>query len=190
MTRTVVWVTGIGLLIAASAIDASAQMTMGTFKGYLTGHVGVVTSGDVTNERVTAGASVAVHETNGWGAEVDFGRATDVDASRQVLDLATYFVNAAWVKPQGVVRPFGLAGAGILQTDGCISICTATSPRTYDLGFNAGGGVFLAMRDFAGIRADVRYFFSSTDHPELQRPGNFAFWRVSVGATFMWVIVP
>lgn len=176
-------------VLVSSARDARAQMTMGTFKGYLTGHVGAVTGGDVTSERMAAGASVAVHESNGWGAEIDFGRSTDVTANRQLLDLTTYFVNAALLKPAGRIRPFGLVGVGIMQVDGCGSPCGAT-PRSYDLGISVGGGTFVAVSDVAALRADARYFFSSADHPELGRPNNLAYWRVSIGATFMWAIVP
>jgi hypothetical protein len=187
MKRSVVSVLGVCALIVVSANDARAQMTMGTFKGYLTGHVGMVAGGDVTNERIVAGASAAVHESDGWGAEIDFGRATDVAGSRQALDLTTYLVNAAWVKPAGLVRPFVVAGAGIMQVDGCTA-CTGAS-RTYDFGVSVGGGAFINLNDVAALRADARYFFSSADHPELRRPDNLAFWRVSIGATLMWAIV-
>lgn len=189
MKRSVVWVLGVCVLMAASAVDARAQMTMGTFKGFLTGHVGALTGGDVTNERIAAGASVSVHEATGWGAEIDFGRSTDVTAGSQLLDLTTYVVNAAWVKPTGVLRPFASAGAGIFQVDGCLSPCGA-APRSYDLGFSVGGGTFITVTDYAGFRADARYFFSPADHPELRRPDDVKFWRVSVGATFMWSILP
>lgn len=189
MKRSVMLLAGVCAVIVSSASEASAQMTMGTFKGYLTGHVGVVTGGDVTNERMAAGASVAVHESNGWGAEIDFGRSTDVTANRQLLDLTSYFVNASLIKPTGVIRPFAIAGAGIMQVDGCVSPCL-TTPRTYDLGISVGGGTFITVTDVAALRADARYFFTSADHPELGRPDNLGFWRVSVGATFMWAIVP
>lgn len=182
MKRSVVVGICVGLSLLASAVDARAQMTMGTFKGYLTGHVGVVTADDVTNERIAAGASIGVQESNGWGAEVDFGRSTDVDAAHQSLDLTTYFVNAAWVKPRGIIRPFGTVGAGILQIE--------SSARTNDLGLSAGGGTFLVINDVAALRADARYFFSMAEHPELRRPDNFGFWRISIGATFMWAIIP
>ncbi len=101
MKRSVVLVLGVCMLIAASASDARAQMTMGTFKGYFTGHIGAMTGGEVTSARTAAGASVAVHEANGWGAEIDFGRSTGVSTRPPVLDLTTYLVNAAWVKPAG-----------------------------------------------------------------------------------------
>jgi len=189
MKPTIAVLLGVCVAIVASANDAHAQMSMGTFQGFLTGHVGAVTGGDVTSARMVAGASMAVHEASGWGAEIDFGRATDVGAPRQLLDLTSYFVNAAWVKPRGTVRPFGLAGAGIMQIDGCVLPCRI-DPRTYELGVSIGGGTYVTVTDFAALRADARYFMSTADHPELSRPGNLAFWRLTVGATFMWVIVP
>lgn len=189
MKRSVMLILGVCVLIAASVGDARAQMTMGMFRGYFTGHIGAVTGGDVTGARPAAGASVAVHEASGWGAEVDFGRSTDVSTRGPVLDLTTYFVNAAWVRPAGMIRPFGSAGVGILQIDGCGARCGLVS-RTYDAGISAGGGAFVALSDLAGLRGDVRYFFSAADHPDLSRPDNLAFWRVSIGATFLWAIVP
>lgn len=188
MKRSLFSIVGVCVVLVASASEARAQMTMGTFKGYFTGHVGAVTGGDVSEERMSAGASIAVHENTGWGAELDFGRATDVVAGPQLLDLTTYVVNAAYVQNRGLVRPFAIAGAGIFQVDGCVSPCPIP-PRTYDLGMSVGGGAFIAATDYAGIRADARYFFSFADHPELRRPDNIGFWRLSIGATFMWAII-
>lgn len=189
MKRSVVRVLVVCAMVATGAADARAQMSMGTFKGYLTGHVGAVGGGDVTNERLTGGLSVAVHERDGMGAEIDFGHTSDLTSGRQRLDLNTYMVSASFVKPLGTIRPFAVAGAGIVQINGCDSPCTIAA-RTYDLGFNAGGGSFLAVTDALGLRADARYFFSGAEHRDLHRPDNFGYWRLSIGATFMWSIVP
>lgn len=189
MNRSVVWVLVVCALVATGATDARAQMSMGTFKGYLTGHVGAVAGGEVTKERISGGVSVAVHERDGMGAEIDFGHTSDVTSGRQLFDLNTYMVSASFVKPIGTVRPFAVVGAGIMQIDGCDSPCT-TAARTYDLGLSAGGGAVLAVSDIFGLRADARYFFSGADHPDLHRPDNFTYWRVTIGATFMWSIVP
>ena len=176
------------VVVALTAIDARAQMSMGSFKGYLTGHVGTIAGGELTNERLVAGASVSVQEQGGWGAEIDFGHASDALSGRQRLDINTYLVNASWVRPHGLVRPFGVVGAGVLQIDGC-DPCNGDT-RTHDVGFSAGGGAFLVVNDWAGARADVRYVVSPGDHANLGRPDGFSFWRISVGATFMWDIKP
>ncbi len=177
-------------LVALTASDGFAQSrAMGSFHGLFTGHIGAAAGDDVSEARLTAGASVSVQEGNGWGAELDFGRTSDARSGVQILDLTTYMVNALWIKPEGTIRPFGLAGAGIMQINGCDSPCDR-SPTTYDLGLNLGGGVQVVLHEAFGVRGDVRYFFASADHPDLQRPDNFGFWRISLGATFMWAISP
>lgn len=178
MTRIVVWTLAAVLL---SVVDARAQL----FQGYLTGHIGGITGPDLSDPKVTGGASVAIQEETGWGAEIDFGHTTDAVSDRQVLDVDTYFVNASWVKPTGLIRPFAIAGGGVMQVNGCDAPCNR-SARTYDLGLSGGGGVYVALHDLFGLRADARYFFSSADHSDLRRPDNFSFWRLSIGATFMW----
>jgi opacity protein-like surface antigen len=189
MRDRAVWMLLSVAMLAASATDARAQMSMETFKGYLTGHVGQITSGDVTNERLTFGGSVAVHDGTGWGAELDLGHTADVTSGRQLLDVTTYLVNAAWVKPAGIVRPFALLGAGVMQVSGCDVPCTIAA-KTYDFGLNVGGGTFLAVNDAVAFRADARYIFSTADHRDIGRPDNFTFWRVSAGITYMWSAAP
>ena len=175
------------LLIAA---DGQAQSrAMGSFQGLFTPHIGVTEGGDVTDPRLTWGASVAVHEQDGWGAELDFGRASDTEAGSLELDLTTYMVNASWVRPAGSIRPFGLGGIGVMQVTGCTTPCTRAS-TTYDLGLTAGGGVLAVINDWVGVRGDVRFFFASADHFDLGRPDNLNFWRVSMGVTLMWSILP
>jgi hypothetical protein len=88
------------VIILAGADHAQAQsIRMGTFRGFLTGHVGLAAGGELSDPRLTAGGSVSVQEQDGWGAELDFGRADDALASGQELDITTYMVNGSWVRP-------------------------------------------------------------------------------------------
>lgn len=176
-------------LVALGASDARAQMSMGSFKGYFTGHVGTNAGEHLSNENLVAGASVAVQEQSGWGAELDVGHSADATAGRQVLDITTYSVNASWVRPRGIIRPFGIAGGGVMHVNGCDAPCSRAA-RTYDFGLSAGAGAYAALHEMFGLRADVRYFYSTADHRDLRRPDNFSFWRISFGATVMWAIVP
>ena len=177
-------------LIALTASNGFAQNPrMGSLLGLFTAHIGVATGGEVSDARMTPGFSVSAQEHDGWGAEFDFGRASDARSGVQILDLTTYMLNASWVKPYGSLRPFGSAGAGVVQVNGCDSPCQRAA-TTYDLGFNLGGGMFAVFNDTFGVRGDVRYFFASADHPDLRRPDNFGFWRISIGATLTWAIVP
>jgi hypothetical protein len=176
------------LLTTASAAPAQTR-AMGTCGGFFTPFLGATAGGAVTQARMTFGASVSVQEQDGWGAELDFAHAGNTEAGRQVLDLTTYMVNASWVKPDGLIRPFGVAGGGVMQINGCDAPCTRAA-TTYDFGLSAGGGVLAVLNDTIGVRGDVRYFFASADHVDLRRPDNFSFWRVSVGVTLMWAILP
>ena len=189
MKRIVVFAMCVCGLVAAGVTRAEAQMSMGAFRGYLTGHAGWATGGDVSSPVFTPGISVSVQEESGWGAEFDFGYAADLDAGRQQLDVATYMFNGNWIQPKGRVRPFVAAGAGVIQADGCDFPCTRPA-RTFDLGINAGGGAVVAVNDLVAVRGDARYFRTLADHPDLRRPDNFGFWRVSLGVSLAWVISP
>ena len=182
------WAAAIAVVLAAGAPAQAQSRAMGSFGGYFTPFLAVAAGGDVSNPRITFGASVAVQEQNGWGAELDFGHSNEVEAAGIIVDATTYMVNASWVKPEGLIRPFATVGGGIVQLDGC-GFCNGPS-RTYDLGWTAGAGVIALVNDVVGVRGDARYFFASADHFDLQRPDNFNFWRISAGVTLMWVMMP
>lgn len=174
--------------LAAGAAPVAAQ-GMGAFQGYFTGQAAFAAGGDLSQAVFTPGAVVSVQEQNGWGAEFDFAYSADAEAGPQQLDVATYMFNGNWVQPSGRVRPFASLGAGVMQVEGCNAPCPRPA-KTYDLGVNAGGGAFYTVNDLIGVRGDVRYFRTLADHPDLNRPSKFGFWRVSVGVTLMWAIVP
>jgi hypothetical protein len=175
-------------LLALVAVDAHAQMSMGTFHGYLTGHIGSMLGGDVSGAKTSGGGSVSVQETTGWGAEFDFGRATGVEVDAQDLAITTYMVNMAYIYPYTKIRPFAIAGGGVTQVNGCRA-CNHSS-ETFDLGLSAGGGIFLLANDVIGMRADARYFWSGGEHADLGRPDNLSHWRITVGFTYLWSIAP
>lgn len=189
LTTKLPCVTAIAFLAAFGSTAHAQSRAMGSFAGFFTPFFGVTAGGEVTQANIALGASVSVQEQDGWGAELDFAHAGESEAGRQVLDLTTYMVNASWVRPFGFIRPFGVAGGGVMQIDGCEAPCTR-SAKTYDFGVTVGGGVLAVLNDTIGVRGDVRYFFSGADHVDLQRPANFAFWRVSMGVTLMWAILP
>lgn len=181
----------IGVVMAAALVllaarESTAQtMSMGSFHGYFTGFIGETTGGSVDDSRMTAGGSVSVQETTGWGAEFDFGRTTDTVVNGRELDLTTYMFNMTYVRPFRKIRPFAAVGGGVHQVDDGHLLA-----KTYDLGISAGGGAFLLANDMFGIRADARYFFNLGEHPELARPDRFGHWRVSIGVSYLWTVAP
>jgi hypothetical protein len=179
----------IAFIVVFGSTAHAQSNAMGSFAGFFTPFVGVTAGGEVTQGNMALGASMSVQEPDGWGAELDFAHAGNTEVGRQVLDLTTYMVNASWVRPVGFIRPFGAAGGGIMQIEGCDAPCTRAA-TTYDFGVTAGGGVLAVLNDTVGVRGDARYFFSAADHVDLRRPDNVSFWRVSIGVTLMWAILP
>jgi opacity protein-like surface antigen len=175
-------------LVAFSATNAQAQMSMGSFHGYLTGHIGGVLGGDVSDVRTSGGVSVSMQESTGWGAEVDFGHASSVNVNSVPLDITTYMVNMTFVTPYQRIRPFASAGGGLSQVSGCVAC--GHDAKTFDLGLSAGAGVFVLTNDVIAIRADARYFWSGAEHPDLGRPDNLTHWRLSIGLTYLWTVAP
>ena len=131
---------------------------------------------------------MAVLEQSGWGAELDFGYADSGDESGEGLDAQSYMVNVIGVWPKGKLRPFGVAGAGGFARAPAWPAAPASAKWT-DFGFTGGGGVQYLFSDLFGVRADARYFTALGDHPDPVRQ-NLSYWRIAVGATFLWAIAP
>jgi opacity protein-like surface antigen len=167
---------------------ARAQMTMGAFRGLATGHLGAALGNDDAGNALSVGASVAVLEEGGWGAEFDFGYADSGDAADGALEAQSYMLNVIGVLPRGRLRPFGVAGAGVIHAQTCVAACPASTAWT-DFGFSGGGGLQYIVSDAFGVRADARYFTALGDHPDPARQ-NLSYWRIAVGATFLWAIAP
>lgn len=189
MRRMWVYAIAVSAMLVFGAPRAEAQSAMDSFHGYLTGQAAWASGGDVTSPVFMPGFSVAVQESNGWGAEFDFGYGADTEAGRQQLDVASYMFSASWIQRRGRLRPVAVAGVGIMQIDGCNAPCTIAA-KTYDLGVNVGGGAVFLLNDTWALRGDVRYFTSFAEHADLQRPDGFGYFRYSVGLTFLWAIAP
>lgn len=187
--RRIVLSVAVVAAVLAGASRAHAQSSMDAFHGYFTAQAGWASGGDVTSPVFMPGMAVSVQEYNGWGAEFDFSYAADADSGLQELDLATYMFNGSYIQPRGRWRPFVSAGVGIMQIDGCNTPCNRAA-QTYDLGINGGGGLLYTVNDVVAARGDLRYFKSFAEHPDLQRPDGFGFFRLSIGVTFMWTILP
>ena len=176
----------LGVLLAPA--PARAQMSMGAFRGQATGHIGTALGNGEAGDALSVGASVAVLESSGWGAEFDFGYANSGDDPGDGLDAQSYMLNVIGVWPTGRLRPFGLAGVGAIRARTCVARCASTETWT-DLGFTGGGGLQYRFNDIFGVNADARYFTALADYPDATRAG-LSYWRIAVGATFLWAIAP
>jgi len=173
-----------GLLLGAPS-RAVAQMSLGPISGVLTGHIGTATGGDGAGTTLSAGASVAVVEESGWGVELDAGFANDDSGRTGGLSMQSYILNVLAVWPRGQLRPFVAAGAGALRATRCTTACPNTTTWT-DFALSAGGGLQYLFNETWGLRGEVRYISTVSDHPDPPRSSGIGLWRVAVGGTFLW----
>lgn len=175
-------------LVAAIALALPAAASAQTF---LTPYAGATTGGDAPTSKATGGVSLMFVKT--VGIEVDFGYTPDFFDENDDLSLVadsnvtTLMANLAIAPGEGPVRPYGVAGLGLLRT----RIETGDlleDVDTNDLGLSLGGGVIGMFSDNVGVRGDVRYIRrlqDPEDDDELDlEVGDFHFWRVTGGVTF------
>jgi hypothetical protein len=81
------------------------------------------------------------------------------------------------------VRPYALAGLGVLRTK-----VTSPPQTNSELGFDIGAGVMGYLSNHVGLRGDVRYFRNiqdnSTPNSASVSFGQFHFVRASIGVVF------
>jgi hypothetical protein len=172
---------------------ATAAQTVGTgFTGFATLFVGGAHGGDVRGTGWTPGVSVAVIETSGFGAEVDLSHVREFDSDRFAesgITSLTFNAVGMWPRPEALLRPYLLGGAGLLRVRACVPDCQLVVSRT-DWAIDAGGGAYAIINEFVGVRGDIRYFRYLQRHRDLPLSDNgfFDFWRTSVGVVVSWPI--
>jgi hypothetical protein len=176
--------------IMSAAPGATSAQTVIKYSGLLTPHTGVTTGDDAEDPGFTYGVSLAVVDRNGWGAELDVAHATTVgNLGFGDTGLTSGLLHVLYISPRGVVRPFGVVGAGLMRLSG-IRQADGDTSRT-DWAFSLGGGVHVPMTELLSIRGDVRYQRFFERHPDVQaNVSAFGVWRLSAGLTFDWPMEP
>lgn len=130
-----------------------------------------------------------------FGAEFDFGYTNNFYASNGTVVTKSNLITAMPALVIGIpiggttgggVRPYFLAGAGLLRRD--VDINTVTSVSSNDFGYELGGGVMGYFSDHVGLRGDLRYFRNFKADIDLSgvdiERGTFNFGRASLGVLF------
>lgn len=178
------------LALAAFHATAAAQTTI-AYAAIFTPHLGVTAGDDVRGAGLTAGASLAVVQSDGWGAEVDVAYANAIDGEGvENSGLTSGMVNVLYVWPRTGIQPFGVAGLGMLRLSAARAPDGGLTTRT-DFGLMFGGGVHAPITELVGFRADVRYVRFLDDRPNVPAAsGVFGTWRIAAGVTLNWPLEP
>ncbi len=189
---------------AAAPRTASADWTLTPFLGWnFGGSADVTGSGgpgfkDKFEKKLDYGASLTGMGGGPIGFEVDFGYSPNFFESSTTAsgvrftsssNVTTLTGNLVIGGHTGNVRPYAVAGIGLLRTN-VQDFAEVFSVNTKnDFGLDVGAGVAGFFSDHVGLRGDVRYFrgfrgTSDSDNPTGIALGDFKFWRGSLGVSF------
>jgi opacity protein-like surface antigen len=189
-------IAALALVIAPSAAWAD---------GYFVPFIGANFGGEVgrplsetvdDRNRMTYGFGVGGMAGGIFGAEFDFGYTRNFYAKDGAVVTKSNLITAMPALVIGIpvggqsgvgIRPYVLAGAGLLRRD--LDFNTLDTVSRNDFGYVLGGGVMGYFTDHVGLRGDLRYFRNfkvddfDIDNVDFDK-GTFNFGRASVGVLF------
>jgi hypothetical protein len=145
------------------------------------------------NGRAGIGTQVGAMGKGIIGGELDFGWSpsffgtTNDFGNNSVIDvMGNVIVGIPIGGTHGAgLRPYVTAGLGLLRTQIDGGTVATVSSSNNDLGWNAGAGLMGYFSDHFGLRGDVRYLRNIQNNSTADNinfdPGNFHFWRASIG---------
>lgn len=193
----------LSMTIAALALAIAPSVAWAD--GYVVPFIGANFGGDIgkpLNETVTErnrftyGFGVGGMAGGIFGAEFDFGYTPNfyvkngsfVTKSNLITAMPALIIGIPiGGQKGGGVRPYAVAGAGLMRRD--LDFNTLDSISSNDWGYQLGGGVMGYFSDHVGLRGDYRYFRNfKVDAFDLQNVdfnrGTFNFSRASIGVLF------
>jgi opacity protein-like surface antigen len=199
------WLVTASIVAVASAAaprTASADWTLTPFVGWnFGGSADVNGNGGSTfsnkfEKKLDYGASLTGMGAGLLGFEVDFGYSPnffETSASTTGFrftnksNVTTLTGNVVVGGNSGSVRPYALAGVGLLRTNVQDFAGQFSVNSKNDFGMDVGGGVMGFFSNNVGLRGDVRYFrgFRGTSsNASGITLSDFKFWRGSLGVSF------
>jgi opacity protein-like surface antigen len=190
------------LSTAIAALALAIMPSMAFADGYFVPFIGANFGGDVgrplsetvdDRNRMSFGFGVGGMAGGIFGAEFDFGYTHNFYASDGTVVTKSNLITAMPALVIGIpiggqsgvgIRPYVLAGAGLLRRD--LDVGTIDTLSRNDFGYTVGGGIMGYFSDHVGLRGDLRYFRNfKVDDIELTgvdfERGTFNFGRASLG---------
>ena len=193
----------VAVVSAAAPPAASADWTFTPFIGWNFGGsadvngTGGSTFSNKFEKKLDYGASLMSKGAGPMGFEIDFGYSPNFFASTTAggfqfagsSNVTTLMGNLVVGAGSGGVRPYAVAGVGLLRTNVQDLAGVFSANTKNDFGLDIGGGVMGFFSPNVGLRGDVRYFrgfrgTSDSGNPAGLALGDFKFWRGSLGVSF------
>lgn len=192
----------VALVSGAAPRTASADWTLTPFVGWNFGGsadvngTGGSTFSNKFEKKLDYGASLMSMGGGPIGFEVDFGYSPNFFESSTTgtgfqftskSNVTTLTGNVVVGGRTGSVRPYAVAGVGLIRTNVQDFREVFSANTKNDFGLDVGGGVMGFFSNNIGLRGDVRYFrgFRGTsDNRAGLGLSDFKFWRGSLGVSF------
>lgn len=192
----------VALVSGAAPRTASADWTLTPFIGWNFGGsadvngTGGSTFSNKFEKKLDYGASLMSMGGGPIGFELDFGYSPNFFESSTTgtgfqftskSNVTTLTGNVVVGGRTGSVRPYAVAGVGLIRTNVQDLREVFSANTKNDFGLDVGGGVMGFFSNNIGLRGDVRYFrgFRGTsDNAAGLGLSDFTFWRGSLGVSF------
>jgi opacity protein-like surface antigen len=152
-------------LVLAATGEARAQGFISPFAGYnFGGDAGCPQITGCQNNQFNWGVTLGVTGSV-FGFEEEFAYAKDFFGSSPGFSssVLTVMTNVMLIPNVGPVRPYALAGLGLIKTHIELSPSSLFSGDNNGFGWDVGGGVMVLFARHFGVRGDLRYFHSFQD---------------------------
>jgi opacity protein-like surface antigen len=154
-------------LLLGSASAARAQGFISPFIGFnFGGDAGCPEISGCEDKNLNLGVGIGAMG-NVFGTELEFGYARNFfgDVPGLSSNVLTLMGNVMLAPKFGPVRPFVLAGVGLIKSHAELTGSGLLETDNNQFGWNVGGGLMAFFGDHVGVRGDVRYFHSFQDLP-------------------------
>lgn len=148
-----------------TATPARAQGFISPLIGYdFGGDSGCPNLSDCQDKKLNVSVSVgAMGNVFGFEEEIAYAPNFFGEAPGLSSSVLTAMSNLMLVPNLGPVRPYVLAGIGLIKTHVELTPASVFTTDNNSLGWDVGGGLILLVGDHVGVRGDLRYFHSFQD---------------------------
>jgi hypothetical protein len=150
-----------GLFVVAAVLapgDVRAQGFIAPFVGFdFGGDSGCQTAGDCEDKNSNIGVSLG-RMGGAVGFETDIGYARNFfgEVPGQTSNMLTIMSNFMIIPKIGPVRPYVLAGLGLLKTHVELTAPSLLETDNNSFGWDMGAGMMVLFGDHIGVRGDIR----------------------------------
>jgi opacity protein-like surface antigen len=162
--RLLLGIVAIGITVG-TATQARAQGFISPLIGYdFGGDAGCPSLNNCEDKKINVSVSFGTMG-NVLGFEEEVAYAPDFFGNAPGLSssVLTLMSNVMLVPNLGPVRPYVLAGIGLIKTHVELTPTSVFTTDNNNLGWDIGGGLILLVGEHVGVRGDLRYFHSFQD---------------------------